>query len=56
MKVGDLVRCTSDETGEKKIGIVSEIISYWCYRVYFANDEWNGGVWTRSAMETVCIE
>ena len=55
MKVGDLVKCTSEKTGETKIGIISKVYVHWGrFRVYFGNEDWNEGVWTPSAMELVC--
>lgn len=55
MKVGDLVKCTSEKTGETKIGIISRVYVHWGrFRVHFGDEDWNEGVWTPSAMELIC--
>lgn len=54
MKVGDVVRCTSKETNESKIGVVAEIYSNRFYRVCFGDPKWDEGYWTGEAMEKVC--
>ena len=54
MKVGDLVKCTSSTTGETKVGIIVIRFTSGNYRVHFGDEDWNEGVWTKSAMELLC--
>lgn len=54
MKVGDLVKCTSEKTGETKIGVIRKVLRYGIFKVHFGDEDWNEGVWTPSAMEKVC--
>ena len=54
MKIGDIVKCTSEETGKTKIGIIKKCEPFGAFLVYFGDEEWNEGYWTPSAMEKLC--
>lgn len=52
MKVGDIVICTSAETGEEKLGIICEITRKGWYKVLL-EDGTNDGVWSKEYMRKV---
>jgi hypothetical protein len=52
-KIGDVVRCTSKETNESKLGIVVEVGAM-LYRVCFGDPKWDEGYWTEEATELIC--
>jgi hypothetical protein len=52
MKVGDLVICTSAETGKEKLGVIFKIMGTGWYKVLL-EDGTSAGVWSKEYMRKV---
>ena len=53
MQVGDLVICTSAETGKEKLGVIFKIMGTGWYKVLFLEDSTSAGTWSKEYMRKV---